>query len=179
MKRFLAALLALIVLAAPALAEAQLYEGERFSISLPEELAVLSAETVEGYLQAATQDIEDALGAAGEEPAEANYLLVAATADGASSLNIVATPSDGRSAEELALAASEDLKDLVAGLTGSGLTSGGEVNGMAYSSVSYSLYGSDLAQYYMVVGDTVYCLTFANLEQAVIDDILASFTARE
>lgn len=178
MKRILTALLVLAVLTLPALAEAGLYEGEGFAVSLPAGLNVLPAETVAGYFAGAAADIGDAVAGAEAPAVDAEAILLAATEDGASSVSIISEAGDGRTALELASAAAEDLRDLVDGLS-AGEAAAETVGETEFASVRYSLYGNEIRQYYAVAAETVYVITFTNLDDEAVVTVLESFVVRE
>ena len=172
MKRILAALLAMLLLALPALAESAVYEGNGYTVELPERLAVLPAETVQGYFAGAAADV----GEAGEEQAVSlDAMMVAATEDGAASVNIIFYAADGRTALEEAEVSSAELAEIVDGLSAADpeTVAYGEVE---FARVGYTLYGNSIEQYFTVSGDTLYIVTCTNLEAEEIEQILSSLT---
>ena len=174
MKKMISALLALLLIALPALAETAPYQGAGYTVVLPENLAVLPEETVQGYFSAAEADAGAALDGAEADELDTSKILLAASEDGQQSLSIIPGESDGRTAAELGVAAREDLTDLVTGLSARNLEEQ-TIGALEFASVRYTLYGSEVAQYYTVVGETVFCLTFTNLDDDVIEAVLASF----
>ena len=176
LKRYLAALLALLLCAVPALAEGADYEGSGYRLTLPEGLELLPAETVRGYFEAALADAKEAVDAEEAPELDLDAIMMASSADGTKSVNITYEASDGRKALEYAQSVAADFRDVLEG------ASVGEAEEVAYGDtafarVSYTLYGNEVQQYLTVSGERLYIITCANLEQAEIEAMLTSFTA--
>ena len=172
-KKIWAALLALMFLAS-GLAEASLYEGDGYAIALPEGLEVLSEEAVAGYFAGAAADVSGVIGEDEPQAVDLDAIMMAASADGKTSVNINFMANDGKTAVDSATAAAAELEALVEGLNAPNVTETA-YGDHAFACIRYALYGNDVSQYFTVAGERLYCVTCTNMAEADIEAMLLTF----
>lgn len=176
MKKTIAIALAVFMaaLSTLALAEPATYECDAYSISIPEGWVVPTADELFGYVEAAEDDIADAI-ETDEEAALYEAALVASSADNEMSFILIYDTADGNTAAEIMAGVLADYAEIFADTANFGDVQSAQVGELEFSYISYSLYGLSIAQYCAVANETAFQFTFTGLDDAAIEEILATF----